>query len=229
LARARWACAVWAGEPAPELSPALAWRALQNVALAFAYSGRQAQARALLEEAEPAAAASTDNSARKAFAASANNVAQHLRVTMMATARVADSDAPAVPTATVHGERVATMLTAAAVARRAWIRAGTWLQVERAEYQLALCHAVAGDGKAARVHALACLAICKANGADAVEHFYAEEALARAERAAGDGAAAAAAQGRMADRLAEITDEEAIPWCAADLAALTAPGGAAPA
>jgi hypothetical protein len=120
-----------------------------------------------------------------------------------------------------RAERIATLLAAAAIARRAWERAGTWVHVERAEYQLALCHAAAGDGAAARVHARECRAICESNGADAVERFYAEEAMARAERAAGDAAAAAAAQGRMANWLADITDTDMRDGCAADLAELT--------
>jgi hypothetical protein len=126
-----------------------------------------------------------------------------------------------------HTERVATMFAAAAIARRAWERAGTWVHVERAEYQLALCHAVAGDGEAARFHARACLAICESHGADAVERFYAEEALARAELAAGDAAAAAVARDRMVGWLAAVTDAETREGCGADLVGLAAPGGAA--
>nr|MDH4391380.1 hypothetical protein [Aquabacterium sp.] len=90
------------------------------------------------------------------------------------------------------------------------------------EYRLALCHAVAGHGAAALQHAQLCLAGCAAAGsaADAVEHFFAHEALARAHHVAGDGPAAAAARATMAALLSQIDSADGLrAWCAEVLGA----------
>ena len=72
----------------------------------------------------------------------------------------------------------AVMLEAAQAAREYWARAGGWLETERAEYMLAKCHLAAGDAKGALAHAEQCSAICEQNGADALEHFFAQATLA---------------------------------------------------
>jgi hypothetical protein len=79
------------------------------------------------------------------------------------------------------------------LARAAWERAGTWREVERAEYRLAMTHLVLGEPLAAVTHALACRAICAGNDADAGERLFAAEALSRALSAAGDADGAKAA------------------------------------
>lgn len=79
----------------------------------------------------------------------------------------------------------ALLLRAAREARRAWERAGTWMNVERAEYRLALAHAAVGRWDDAVAHAETCLRICEANGADAGERFFAHEARTRALHGAG--------------------------------------------
>lgn len=76
--------------------------------------------------------------------------------------------------------------SAAQLARAAWERAGTWLEVERAEYRLAMTHLVLGEPLAAVTHALACEAMCAGNDADGLERLFASEALCRALIAAGD-------------------------------------------
>ena len=99
------------------------------------------------------------------------------------------------------------------------------MQVERADYRLALCHAAAGQGAEAVEHAQRCLAACVAAGdeADAMEHFFAHEALVRAHRAADDAAAAAAAQQRMQGLLADIPEADGLrAWCADVLSTLPA-------
>lgn len=75
--------------------------------------------------------------------------------------------------------------TAAVVARATWERAGTWLEVERAEYRLAMTHLVLGEPAAAITHAETCLAICQGNAAPPLECVYAWEAIARAASAGG--------------------------------------------
>jgi hypothetical protein len=206
--RARLALAWLAGQPVPALADTLRWRLLQNVVLAMAAQGRSAQALGLLQTAESAALAQGRSEAGKAFAATANNVASHLQ------------DGP-------RGEaaRDTLMLQAAALARRAWASAGGWMQVERADYRLALCHAAAGQGAEAVEHARRCLAGCVAatDQADAVEHFFAHEALLRAHHAVGNAAAAGAALQRMQALLPDITEADGLrAWCARVLATLPA-------
>ena len=196
-------------EPPP---PAVRWRALQNLVLARAWQGRWAEAAALLAADETEAQAHGSGDAGVAYAVSANNVAAELQ--------------SAGPLGKPHGpEQDALMLQAAAIARRAWGHAGTWRHVERAEYRLAQCHAVAGQGAAAVHHARLCLAGCDAAGdaADAVEHFFAHEALAQAHHAAGDGVAVGEARARMAALLPQIDEGDGLrAWCADVLAALPA-------
>ena len=206
--RARLALAWLAGQPVPALADTLRWRLLQNVVLAMAAQGRSAQALGLLQTDEAAALAQGHSEAGKAFAATANNVASHLQ------------DGP-------RGDAAldTLMLQAAALARRAWASAGGWMQVERADYRLALCHAAAGQGAEAVEHARRCLAGCvaAADQADAVEHFFAHEALLRAHHAAGNAAAADAALQRMQALLPDITEADGLhAWCARVLATLPA-------
>lgn len=214
LQRLQWALAAVTGTPAPALPPdAQRWRALQNVVLALAAQQRWAEAQALLAADAQAAQAHGAGEAAQAYAASANNVATELQT----------SGPPA--GAPRDAARDALMLQAATIARRAWGHAGTWRHAERAEYRLALCHAAAGQGDAAVRHALLCLAGCEAVGdeADAVEHFFAQEALARARHCAGDAAAAAAARHRMAALLPQIDAADGLrTWCAGVLADVSA-------
>lgn len=113
----------------------------------------------------------------------------------------------------------ALMLQAAHCGRRWWARAGTWLQVERAEYRLAMSHLAAGDPAAARAHAQACLEGVRANGDAALERFFGLQALALAERALGDAAAQAAAVAAAAAAFAAL-DEADQGWCRPALQAL---------
>ena len=78
------------------------------------------------------------------------------------------------------------MLAFAAGSKLHWSKAGTWLEVERGDYDLARCHLAAGQFDEALVHAAQCLATCTQNNAPPYEHFFAHEALARAQHARGD-------------------------------------------
>lgn len=201
-ARAQWACAALADESkATTLADAPRWRALQNVVLALAATGRVAEASAQLAREAAAAATHPEADARRAYAACTNNVALELR------------EGPRGDAA-----RDALMLEAAALARRAWTAAGTWLHVERADYQLARCHAAIGRGAEALAFANACLEACVANGAGADERFFAHEALWHAHRAAGDQAGAGTERQRMRALLDEISDAQMQAWCSATLA-----------
>lgn len=115
----------------------------------------------------------------------------------------------------------ALMILAAQAARRHWELAGTWLEVERAEYRLARTWLQAGDAGQALVHAQACLRIVQAHDGPALERFFAHEALALAAKAAGDAAASdRAVAAARADFAALAADDQA--WCQATLQTLQA-------
>ena len=74
------------------------------------------------------------------------------------------------------------MLFSARTARKYWEIAGTWLEVERAEYRLAKCFLKAGDIISSIRHANLCLTICESNNAGPLELFFAFEAIAAVEK-----------------------------------------------
>lgn len=121
-------------------------------------------------------------------------------------------------------EDTAAMLDIASAAKWHWVRAGTWLESERADYALAQCHLSAGQPDAALQHAAQCLATCTQNDAPPYELLFAYEALARAHGARGDGASrkrnTEAAQAAF-DRLS-AGDQKA---CRSTLTALLAAAG----
>lgn len=210
-------------DASPALPDALRWRALQNVVLALAGQGRCGEAAALLAADEAAALAHGADEAGVAYATAANNVAGHLQTGNPGAVAARGATCESERDTERDADRDALMLQAAAIARRAWASAGNWMHVERAEYRLALCHAAAGNGAAAEHHAGLCLAGCLAAGeaADAVEHYFAHEALVRAHRAAGDAPAASAALQHMAGLLTQISQADGLrDWCAETLADL---------
>ena len=113
------------------------------------------------------------------------------------------------------------MILAAQTSRRYWERAGTWLEVERAEYRLAMSWLRAGDPAHARAHAQACLDIVAAHDGAALERFFGWEALGQVQRATANpsGWVQALAQARAA--FAEL-DESDQAGCAASLDKLAA-------
>ena len=89
----------------------------------------------------------------------------------------------------LSADEIALMLMAAKASRTYWERAGTWLQVERAEYQLATTFLKSGDLVQAEFHARECGRVVTENNAPALEQFFAAEALARVMRVAKNEAA----------------------------------------
>jgi hypothetical protein len=171
------------------------------------------RAAALLREAAGRTAAMPDDEpAVRALAANANNAAGTLQEAAEAAAPGAAERAPAV---------LAAMLDAAAIARAAWQRAGGWIEVERAEYRLALCHLAAGDAARALAHAEACAAGVRAHGGDALEAFFAGEALARTHAALGHAAAARGAVEEAALAFERIAEADR-GWCRPTLERLRA-------
>jgi hypothetical protein len=199
LARLRASLALAAGEPGARAAlpaaerVAVAALAADNLA---AHDGARAAALLRTAAAEAGALALPDDApAIRAIAVAANNAAGTLRDLHPRSA-----------------QQTTFMLESAAVARTFWGRAGTWLQVERAEYYLAQSHLSAGDAALAREHALACLHIVAHNGNVPLEVFFGQEALALAAHAAGRGAerdAAVAAATATFPLLAEADQG----WC----------------
>jgi hypothetical protein len=140
-------------------------RALVQAA-AIAVGQRQlARALALLARARGTLHAVKDASAAmfRPLAVACNNIAWELH----------DRGAQRTP------DDTAAMLEIAAASRQHWAQTGTWLEVARAEYCLALTHLSAGRIEAAAMHARAGLQSCEDNLAPASELFYAHEANAR--------------------------------------------------
>ena len=114
----------------------------------------------------------------------------------------------------------AMMLFAAQVGREFWAIAGGWMEIERAEYRLAMSHIRAGDPATALAHGHRCLSIVQANGSDPGEAFFAHEAIARACLAAGDVVASRRERDSMDTLLPAIGDESFRAYCAGELAKL---------
>lgn len=163
-----------------------------------------ARARALLEEATAAVdslALPDADPAVRALAVAGNGIASALE------------DLPA----RSEAER-ALMILAAQTARVFWARAGSWLEIERAEYRLAQTWLKAGDAALARHHAQQCLGIVQVHGQVPLEHFFGLEVLALAQRAAGDAAGAAATVAQMHVTF-DALDEADKGWCRDTVAA----------
>ncbi len=115
----------------------------------------------------------------------------------------------------------ALMIRAAQLSRVYWERAGTWLEVERGEYRLAITWLLAGEPARAQQHAQNCLDIVSAHDGPALERFFAWEALGRVAQALGDASsqAGALAQARAAF---DALDEADRSWVQPSLTALQA-------
>ena len=114
------------------------------------------------------------------------------------------------------GPERAAMVLAAETGLAYWKLAGTWLEEERAEYQLARCLLRAGEFDRARASIRNCIALCEANDAPAFERYFGHAVLAIAERAAGNVRAFAAAREAALAQYALISKEEQ-GWCQREL------------
>lgn len=157
-----------------------------------------------------AAALPSSDPAPRSIAASANGIAATLE------------EKPA----RTSGE-TALMLAAAEAARRFWEVAGTWLEVERAEYRLAMSCTQASLIERARGHAQQCLAIVRVHDNVALEAFFGFEALAVVERAAGDETASADAIKAAREAFTRLNEADR-GWCQASLDKLLASAGHTP-
>jgi hypothetical protein len=109
------------------------------------------------------------------------------------------------------------MLRAAEAARKYWEIAGTWINVERAEYRLAMTRLARGEPDAALVHASKVVEITGQHGSEAGEMFFGHEALARAYAARGDRDLAKAHRDECAGWLAQVKHEGFAAFCAESL------------
>jgi len=190
LERLRLAMNLMRGGVAPTgLAPPLAVRAHGTAINGLAAQGDLAHARELLASASSLARNAGDADSIKALAATFNNLASQLL------------DGPRDDAAD------ALMLEAARLSRSTWSEVGNWLNLERADYLLALCAAKVGDGPQAVSHARSCLALCDANDADAFERFFAHQALGEALRVRGDRGGVQEALGVMQALIGRIADE----------------------
>ncbi|MCA9727379.1 MAG: hypothetical protein R3E12_20590 [Candidatus Eisenbacteria bacterium] len=124
--------------------------------------------------------------------------------------------------AELNDEEKALMLRAAEVGRKYWEIAGNWMNVERAEYRLAMSNLRAGREEHALRHAETCLRIVEENGTPAGELFFAQEALAKSHHALGQSEAAHSARDAASGVLASIEDEGFRQYCQGELAKLDA-------
>ncbi|HWU44256.1 MAG TPA: hypothetical protein VN132_12485, partial [Bdellovibrio sp.] len=108
------------------------------------------------------------------------------------------------------------MILAAKTARKYWEIAGTWLEVERAEYRLAHTFLKAGDLIQALEHAQTCLEITEANKAPALEFFFGYEALALVEKARGNNVGLSKAV-EHAESFFDQLKEDDKTWCESTL------------
>lgn len=191
------------GGSVPEASDRARIQAL--IASALAGQDRIDEAARALDEAIRLAGGSLERGdpATRAIAVAGNNIAQDLE------------RREALP----EGARKL-MLEAARAGRDFWALAGGWMEVERAEYRLAMSCIRAGLPDDAGRHARECLRIVRENGSDPAELFFAHEAGARACVAAADRSGAEAAARDAAAALAGIADEDFRTYCSSELAKL---------
>lgn len=113
------------------------------------------------------------------------------------------------------------MVLAAETGLKYWKLAGTWLQEERAWFQLARCQLRAGFVDAARVSICRCIAICEGNNAAPLEHFFGHAVQAAVEQRAGDRAAFETAKAAALAAYGGIPADEQ-KWCRKELEMLGA-------
>ncbi len=112
------------------------------------------------------------------------------------------------------------MLLAAETARKYWEIAGTWLEVERAEYRLAQSYMKANLLDGAIKHAQACLEIIQMNSAPALEHFFGNEVLALVEHSRKNSAAVQEAFEQVKINFDKLSVDDK-PWCEETLSKLS--------
>lgn len=113
---------------------------------------------------------------------------------------------------TLSHEETNLMIHAAFIARKFWEIAGSWLEIERAEYRLAKIFLKADILDKAYAHAEKCLEIISDNGCEPLEQFFGLEAIALIEKAKGNELGKQEAHQAMLETFNKI-DPEDQTWC----------------
>jgi tetratricopeptide (TPR) repeat protein len=114
------------------------------------------------------------------------------------------------------------MILAALTGRKFWEIAGTWLNVERAEYRLCMSYLKAGQLPQALEHAQLCLEVIEQNKAEPMEYFFGYEALALVEKARSNGIGFEKAVEHAKKYFELIENEGNKKWCKNSLEKLVA-------
>lgn len=114
------------------------------------------------------------------------------------------------------------MTLAALTGRKFWEIAGTWLNVERAEYRLCMSYLKAGQLPKALEHAQLCLEVIEQNKAEPMEYFFGYEALALVEKARSNGTGFEKAVEHAKKYFELIENEDDKTWCKSSLEKLLA-------
>ncbi len=112
------------------------------------------------------------------------------------------------------------MILAAQTGRTYWERAGTWTEVSRAEYRLAMTYVQAAELSEALIHAQICLKMCLENKAGELDMFYAYEGLAVVAKALGNTKEFDDAFNEAKQFFDRLTPEDK-SWCEASLRKLS--------
>ncbi len=109
-------------------------------------------------------------------------------------------------------EEAELMLFMAQIARVYWEKAGTWMEVERAEYRLSASNLQASYFDRALIHAENCLRICQENNAPALEFFFGYEMLAKVEQGRGNSVGFNLALIKMKENFERLASNDQA-WC----------------
>lgn len=109
-------------------------------------------------------------------------------------------------------EEAGLMIEAALIGRKFWEIAGTWKEIERAEYRLAKTYMKAGKLDKALFHAESCLEIVYQNNNEPLEIFFGYEVLGLVEKMRGNQIGLKKAIEKMTEVFQELTVDEQ-SWC----------------
>lgn len=104
------------------------------------------------------------------------------------------------------------MIRAATIARKFWEIAGTWKEVERAEYRLSQSYLQADKLDLALTHAKTCLKIVAENNNETLEAFFGYEALVKILKARKEDAAFKSAVAEMTKAFNQLSADDQ-SWC----------------
>jgi len=200
--------------------------ALNRSIAALRYAGGESTALESLSPEDCACALATAASAFTGHNEFKRALAAYSEATQLANAGL-PSQSPAIRALAVGGNNLAAaletkkdrdasetegMVAAAESGLQYWKQAGTWFEVQRAEYRVARSRLQAGEPRAAILSAERCIEGCELNNAPAFEQFFGFAVLALAQRAAGDANSFEASRDRAVLLYGQVPQEER-KWC----------------